>query len=128
MILSYYDVSVERQEDKNMKEKELNRQARENLNRYFKEREDIREEKVNDIVLDQQQLNQQINKEKEHYVSLELLRQQINDQAKEELKKNFNEKEDEEVVKAKSKEEAYLDLLDDQYRQYKLVNELKDHH
>ena len=111
-----------------MKEKELNRQARENLNRYFKEREDIKEEKVNDIVLDQQQLNQQINKEKEHYVSLELLRQQINDQAKEELKKNFNEKEDEEVVKAKSKEEAYLDLLDDQYRQYKLVNELKNHH
>ena len=128
MILSYYDVSVERQEDKDMKEKELNRQARENLNRYFKEREDIKEEKVNDIVLDQQQLNQQINKEKEHYVSLELLRQQINDQAKEELKKIFNEKENEEVVKAKSKEEAYLDLLDYQYRQYKLVNELKDHH
>ena len=44
-------------------------------------------ERYTKIVLDQQQLNQQINKEKEHYVSLELLRQQINDQAKEELKK-----------------------------------------
>ena len=109
-----------------MTAEQLNKLAKENYNKYFKEREVIEEEKVDDIMLNSADLKEQIEEAKDKYASLEVLRKQLNSVAKEEYVKHFGEDEELEVSDKKSVEDVHLDLLDESYRLFRLTNELKE--
>ena len=109
-----------------MTAEQLNRLAKENYNKYFKEREIIEEEKSDDVMVDGENIYRYIAEQTEKHESLEVLRQHINEEAKEAYVKHFGEAKETEARQSKSLEDVRIDLLDESYRLYRMTNELKE--
>jgi hypothetical protein len=103
-----------------MTSKDINQKAIDSYHKCFKEKEFIVTPKSDDVILDKNKICEEIEELKieeiQNHKSLELLRQQINNQAKDSLNKTFIQKEERVSCKKLNTKEMYEKLNEEKDR------------
>lgn len=122
-------VSKERMIDMTTNEKII-KEAKESYDKYFKDAKETPNPKSEDVVLDQVKLTEEINEMKEvtekKHESLEVLREQLNHEAEENLEKTFGTEKVAESKKKMNTEEMYEELNKEKEHQTKMAEDLKN--